>query len=208
MVVRRHDEAASEILVYTPDSEGLFSRITGALDRQRLNILDARIDTSADGFALDTFTVLDDSHAFAASDAALSDLADGLRTALAAPPRTAPAYHLRHPGSRQRFFASLPVQVSTDNDSIARYTVLEVVAPDRLGLLYRVGQALQELGLSIHGAKLSTFGERVEDTFFILRRDGKKVPEGELYQLRSRILVNLSSPDISPDRPQNGGKVA
>jgi len=181
----------TELLIYGRDVPGLFLRITSALDKQSLSILDARIDTSADGHALDTFIVLDESHAFAHSPDANQDLGEHLRAIIDGEAVSVPRFGLRHHGARHRFFAQNPVVVSVDNAALQRYTLLEVTAADRLGLLYQVGEVLLALNLSIHGAKVSTFGERVEDTFFILDENGKKLAEAQRERLRSALLDAL-----------------
>lgn len=188
---RSRQPVGTELLIYGRDVPGLFLRITSALDKQSLSILDARIDTSADGHALDTFIVLDESHAFAHSPDAHQDLGEHLRAIIDGEAVSVPRFGLRHHGARHRFFAQNPVVVSVDNAALQRYTLLEVTAADRLGLLYQVGEVLLALNLSIHGAKVSTFGERVEDTFFILDENGKKLAEGQRERLRSALLDAL-----------------
>ncbi len=63
-------------------------------------------------------------------------------------------------------------------------------AADHLGLLYQVGEALRTLQLNIHGAKVSTFGERVEDTFFILNECGHKLTDAQAKAL-TQTLGNI-----------------
>ncbi|MHB1804161.1 MAG: ACT domain-containing protein, partial [Acidithiobacillus ferrooxidans] len=191
VAVRPHAPEGSEVLIYGPDRPGLFQQITGALDRQSLNIIDARIDTSEDGRAIDTFLVIDNSHAFAHSAQAHADLAAELRAVLEGEAVRKPRFGLRHCDPRHRFFAHVPAEIRVDNGVLPRYTLLEVRAADHLGLLYQVGETLRALQLNIHGAKVSTFGERVEDTFFILNERGRKLTEtqvGALIHALSDIL--------------------
>ena len=191
VLARPRQPAGTELLIYGRDTPGLFLRITSALDKQSLSILDARIDTSVDGHALDSFIVLDESHAFAHSPDAQQDLCEHLRAIIDGEAVSVPRFGLRHHGARHRFFAQNPVVVSVDNAALQRYTLLEVTAADRLGLLYQVGEVLLALHLSIHGAKVSTFGERVEDTFFILDENGRKLAETQRERLRSALLDAL-----------------
>lgn len=191
VAVRPHAPEGSEILIYGPDRPGLFQQITGALDRQSLNILDARIDTSEDGRAIDSFLVIDNSHAFARTTQADADLAARLRAIIEGETESKPHFGLRHRDPRHRFFAQRPAEIHVDNEALPRYTLLEVRAADHLGLLYKVGEALRTLQLNIHGAKVSTFGERVEDTFFILNERGRKLNEHQskaLQQTLDRLL--------------------
>ena len=190
VAVRPHAPEGSEILIYGSDRPGLFQQITGALDRQSLNIIDARIDTSEDGRAIDTFLVIDNSHAFAHSDQAHTDLAAELRAIIEGETASKPRFGLRHRDPRHRFFAHIPAEIRVDNRVLPRYTLLEVRAADHLGLLYQVGEALRTLQLNIHGAKVSTFGERVEDTFFILNECGHKLTDAQAKAL-TQTLGNI-----------------
>jgi len=183
VAVRPRAPEGSEILIYGSDRPGLFQQITGALDRQSLNIIDARIDTSEDGRAIDTFLVIDNSHAFAHSAEAHADLGNELRAIIEGEAVSKPRFGLRHRDPRHRFFAHVPAEIRVDNGALLRYTLLEVRAADHLGLLYQVGETLCALRLNIHGAKVSTFGERVEDTFFILNERGCKLTETQAKTL-------------------------
>ncbi len=192
VAVRPHQPEGSEILIYGPDRPGLFQQITGALDRQSLNIIDARIDTSEDGRAIDTFLVIDNSHAFAQTAQANQDLATRLRAIIEGESESKPHFGLRHRDPRHRFFAQRPAEILIDNHALPRYTLLEVRAADQLGLLYRVGEVLRSLQLNIHGAKVSTFGERVEDTFFILNERGRQLTENQRKTLTQTLQSMLN----------------
>ena len=192
--IRPHPLQGDQILVYGPDRAGLFEDIAGVLDRHSLNIFDARIDTGRSGHALDTFTVLDESHAYARSSAARAALAAELHRVLDGGRPAQPRFGLRHPDAQHRFFAHVPAEIRIDNGALAQDTLLEVRAADRMGLLYQVGGTLRELGFSILGAKVSTFGERVEDTFFIRNAHGKKLALSERKALESTLRNLLQSP--------------
>ncbi len=194
VAIRRHPLQGDQILVYGPDRSGLFEDIAGVLDRHSLNIVDARIDTGSTGHALDTFTVLDESHAYARSSAAHAALATELHRVLDGGRPAQPRFGLRHPDARHRFFARVPAEIRIDNGALVQDTLLEVRASDRMGLLYQVGGTLRELGFSIFGAKVSTFGERVEDTFFIRNGQGKKLALSERKALESALREVLQPP--------------
>ncbi len=187
VAVRPHAPEGSEILIYSADRPGLFQQITGALDRHSLNIVDARIDTSEDGHAIDTFLVIDNSHAFAHSAQAHADLGTELCAVIEGEAVSTPRFGPRHRDPRHRFFANIPAEIRVDNRALPRYTLLEIRAADQLGLLYRVGEALCALQLNIHGAKVSTFGERVEDTFFILNERERKLTEAQVTALTQTL---------------------
>ncbi len=184
--------AVTEVTVYTPDHPGLFSRIAGALAVSGATIVNARINTFSDGMALDVFWVQDaEGGAFDRPDK-LGRLPATIEQSLAGKLR--PGTTLETPPalpSRTRVF-TVPPRVLIDNGASRTYTVIEVNGRDRPGLLYDVTGALTDLGLQIASAKISTYGERVVDVFYVRDVFGMKVEhEGKLAQIRERLIPIL-----------------
>jgi len=184
--------AVTEVTVYTPDHPGLFSRITGALSVSGANIVDARIHTFTDGMALDVFQVQDaGGGAFDRPDK-LARLSANIERSLAAKLR--PDLELAAPPaipSRTRVF-HVPPRVLIENTASRTYTVIEVNGRDRPGLLYDITRALSGLGLQIANAKISTYGVRVVDVFYVRDIFGMKVEhEGKLKQIREALMPIL-----------------
>ena len=183
-IVRARRSSAGEgmqVLVYTPDAPDLFARICGYFDQAGFSILDAKIHTAKNGYALDTFQVispdLDDEHNHFRELAAMVE-ADLDRT-------------LTHPGSLpepsmgrvSRRVKSFPIAPRVDlrPDEKAQRWLLSVSASDRVGLLYLIARILARHRINLQLAKVTTLGERVEDTFLI---DGP-----ELQQNRAQIAI-------------------
>ncbi|MDD3760305.1 MAG: HD domain-containing protein [Acidithiobacillus sp.] len=192
VAIRRHRHQGEQIFLFGPDRPGLFQDIAALLDRHSLAVLDARIDTSDNGLALDTFHVLDETRAFQRSAAAHDELATELRNMLHLRITSQPHFGLRHRDARHRFFASIPLQLHLDNDALPDDTLLEVQACDQMGLLYTVGAVIAGLGFSVVAAKVSTFGERVEDTFFIRNGQGEKLRRRERRLLLAALEQRLN----------------
>ena len=73
-----------------------------------------------------------------------------------------------------------------------RQTVLDINATDRSGLLALIGKTFTKLGLQVHGAKIGTFGEKVEDRFIIADSDGKPISDAIFCRLiRTELLKAL-----------------
>ena len=187
--------AVTEVTVYTADHPGLFSQIAGALALAGANIVDAKIHTMSNGMALDTFWVQD--RAGGAFDqpeklAKLSVMFENVlmgkirpRVALEAPEKVP---------SRTRVF-TVPPRVLIDNNASGTYTVIEVNGRDRPGLLFEVTRALTALNLQISSAKISTFGEKVVDVFYVKDLFGHKVVhEKKLADIRERLTEALADP--------------
>ncbi|WP_313077158.1 [protein-PII] uridylyltransferase [Melaminivora sp.] len=153
-----------EVLVYAPDQSDLFMRICGYFDRAGFSILDARVHTSHDGHALDTFQVAAREQAGAYREL-IHLVEDGLLRALASR-EPLPEPHARRPSRRMRSFPIAP-RVQLRPDEQGRRWLLAITAGDRPGLLYRVARVLSRHGLSVQLAKVSTLGERVEDSFLL-----------------------------------------
>ncbi len=153
-----------EVLVYAPDRADLFARICGYFDRAGFSILDARVHTARNGHALDTFQVVASSQPGAYRELihmVENDLqrAIGDQGALPEPAR-------RRVSRRVKSFPIAP-RVTLRPDEQAQRWLISISASDRAGLLYMVARVLSRHGLNVQLAKVSTLGERVEDTFLV-----------------------------------------
>jgi [protein-PII] uridylyltransferase len=184
--------AVTEVIVYTADHPGLFSRLAGALALAGANVVDAKILTMSDGMALDTFIIQDhEGHAFARPDK-LARLSVMFMHVLHG--KLKPHIELAVPvgiPSRTRAFP-VPPRVLFDNTASATHTVIEVNGRDRPGLLYDVTRAMTALNLQIVRAKISTFGEKVVDVFYVKDLYGHKISEERrLKGIREGLLKAL-----------------
>jgi [protein-PII] uridylyltransferase len=153
-----------QVLVFTPDQPDLFARICGHFDQAGFSILDAKVHTTRTGWALDTFqivtTMLPEHYR-----ELITMVESGLtRTVEQQGPLPAPSR-----GRVSRRVKSFPMtpRVSLKPDDKAQNWLLSVSASDRIGLLYGIATVLGKHGINLQLAKISTLGERVEDTFLI-----------------------------------------
>jgi [protein-PII] uridylyltransferase len=166
-VVRARSSPSAEglqVLVYTPDQSDLFARICGYFDQAGFSILDARIHTTTDGFALDTFQVVSshlDEHPRELTALIESELS---RTLQQAGPLPAPGK--ARVSRRVRSFPVTP-RIDLRPDEKAQRWLLSISASDRVGLLYDIARVLARNQISVQLAKVTTLGERVEDTFLV-----------------------------------------
>lgn len=174
-------EGGTQIFIYTPDTENLFATTVSALDQLGLTIVDARIITSADGFTLDTYIVLDEQGTPIGEDWPRIDaIRSGLTETLADPSRYPDILQRRMPRRNQHF--NVPTQVVISNDIINDRTAVDIQTLDRPGLLARIGRIFAEFNLLVQNARIATLGERAEDVFFITDRSGKPIADPELCQ--------------------------
>ncbi len=192
--------AATEVTVYASDHPGLFSRIAGALAVAGASIDAARIFTLRNGMALDSFYVRDATGGPFERPDRLAKLSASIEQILAGrlrPDRELAQRRSTLP-SRYRLFQVQP-RVLIDNKASADYTVVEVNGRDRPGLLFDVTLALTKQQLIIHSAKISTYGERAVDVFYVNTALGDKLEsEAKIKRLRERLLEALAQPDCLP----------
>jgi [protein-PII] uridylyltransferase len=179
-----------ELAVAAADRAGLLSMIAGALTLAGLSILTAQVFTTENGVAVDLFEV---EGAFEAEvgEERWRDVRGTLRKAIEGRLSLDHRLHAKrahYPGPRH----DVPVRITIDNDASDFFTVVEVGAPDRLGLLFDVTRTLAELQLDVHLAKVATYGVRVVDAFYIRDALGRRVEDpdqiAEIEQaLRSSI---------------------
>ena len=153
-----------QVLVYTADQTDLFARICGYFDQAGFSILDAKIHTAKNGFALDTFQVVTSllpEHYRELMTMVESGLAATINKKGELPPPTK--------GRVSRRVKNFPIapRITLHPDEKAQSWLLGISASDRLGLLYSVASVLAKHSISLKLAKISTLGERVEDTFLI-----------------------------------------
>ena len=196
--------AVTEVLVYTADHAGLFSRIAGALAIAGASIVDARIHTLTDGMALDTFWIQDANGGPFESPHRLARLSTVIEQALTG--RIKLAAEIRKatkslvPG-RMRVI-HVPPRVVVDNRASNRHTVIEVNGRDRPGLLHDVTAAISDEGLQIASAHVTTYGVRAVDVFYVKDVFGMKVEnERKLAQLRQALLAALTPVIDDPPSP-------
>jgi [protein-PII] uridylyltransferase len=83
--------------------------------------------------------------------------------------------------------------VRVDNTASGNSTVVEVRAPDRLGVLYRITRAFADLDLDIRSAKVATLGHEVVDSFYVRTTSGSKIEDRDhVRELERAILHQLS----------------
>jgi [protein-PII] uridylyltransferase len=169
-----------QVLVYSPDRSDLFARICGYFDRAGFNIQDARVHTTAIGYALDTFQIIaSDNLQF--EGVHYRDMIALVENQLAEALVSEKPLHEPSRGRLSRRVKSFPVKprVVLRPDERAQRWLLSVSASDRSGLLYVIARTLALHQINVQLAKVSTLGERVEDTFLVtgdtLRQDKKQL---------------------------------
>jgi [protein-PII] uridylyltransferase len=186
------NEIQARVTVCTKDRYGLFSKITGSMFLNRLNILEAQIHTWGNSIVLDTFWVAD---ATRNTDRRLGEFKKDLEDILAGKVslRDLLAKRKESNGIKQKVIPRVPQEVRVNNEDSDFYTIVEVMGEDRLGILYEITQALTDHGCDIHFARISTLGNRIVDVFYVQDEWGEKIREkNRTDQLKRTILSRLT----------------
>ena len=181
-----------QVMIYTPDQPQLFARICGYFGAIGYTIVDAKVHTTRNGYALDTFQIMGSttSPGYREMIALIEhDLASALlaQDVLAGPVRGRISRQLRH----------FPIQaeVHIRPDERGQYHLLSITAGDRPGLLYSVALVLARYGLNLHMAKVVTLGGRAEDVFVL---SGTALDNPRAVLLLEQDLLETLTPETMP----------
>jgi [protein-PII] uridylyltransferase len=169
---------------------GIFSKIAGVMAGSGLQILDAQILTRADGIVVDIFQVAD-------PDFKGEPPVERRRTVAARIDAVLRGWEhvddILRRGARLSLSHPLPkareaTEVRIDNETADGFTIIDVFADDRRGLLYAITHAMFTLGLSIHAARVSTKLDQACDVFYVTDQSGKKIQDHvRLERVRSEV---------------------
>ncbi len=188
----------STLTIAAPDQPGLLSAMAGVLALNGLDIRSASALPSSSGMAIDVFDVDPGSGAPIQGDKLASDkLASDLTAALEArlPLEARLMERARAYGAARRPSSATPAEprVLVDNRASSSATVVEVRAPDAIGLLFRITGAIAACGLDVASARVNTLGHEVVDSFYVRDATGAKITDGRaLEQLEAMILAGLA----------------
>ncbi len=191
-----------EVTVITRTHTGLFAEIAGTLSARGFNILEAHIATRQDGIAIDTFKVS------IAGDGGISDeerwksFERDLREVFARRTSVEQLIARRLPYVRRSSNAKPPV-VTIDNESSPTHTVIEVMAPDEPGLLYRLAHSFRDCGLGITSAIVTTESGLGVDVFYVTHEGGGKITDRmKMAEIESALARSgVPNPVAAPTAP-------
>ncbi len=181
-------EEGVQVLVYTPGHKQLFAQICSFFERTQFTIVEAKIHTTRHGYALDSFVVLDEANRIRHYRDILSYVEFELSQTLAGKTSLPSSKQAQRISRHLKHFPIIP-QVSISPDEKSDYFVLSLAAGDRPGLLSAIAHVLVDHHIDVHTAKITTLGERAEDTFLIAGdslHDDKAV-----LQLKTDLLRQL-----------------
>jgi [protein-PII] uridylyltransferase len=187
--LRHRGSAMWDLLIVARDRPGLLATFAGVLALRGASVLAADAATCSDGLVLDVFTVTS-AYGLPLERTLWKPVAADLQAALegrlpledllGAPPAGAE-------NGQQ-------VSVRIDNAASQFFSLVEVRAPDRVGLLYRITSGLHALGLDIHHAKIATYADGALDVFYVWDLDGAKLDEQAAARVSHALTQRLGGP--------------
>ncbi len=185
----------SEIIVVTDDRHGLFSSIAGVMAANRINILNAEIHTTTRHVAMDIFRVNSPFEPSLIRSGIWENFQRDLRDVLRGGKDLSVLVAKNRVSSprRRKGRKVLPPEVRIDNETSDFYTIIDVFADDRVGLLYDITRTLSILGLDIALAKISTKVDRAADVFYVQDTAGEKIYDEVVLDKIRRALREVSN---------------
>ncbi|WP_169543542.1 [protein-PII] uridylyltransferase [Sneathiella aquimaris] len=192
--------SVTEVTVYTGDHPGLFARIAAAMSLSGANFVDAKIHTTTDGMALDSFVVQDhEGDVYRRMDKLRTTIRDTLSGKVKAHLELEKRTKTSIP-SRTRVFKAEP-SVLVNNVASNIHTVIEVRGRDRPGLLADLTRTLFTLSVTIASAHISTFGERVVDVFYVKDMFGLKITNKvKIKNIERKLILALEGTEKKKTR--------
>ena len=175
-----------QVMIYTPDRETLFARICGYFEHSGFNIVEAKIHTTLNGYALDTFMVMGKGSGAHYRDLMAMTEAELAEELQSQKPLDPPSND--RVSRRVRNFPISPA-VNIRPDERGDYHSLNIVASDRPGLLYRLARQFAKYKLDLYSAKINTLGDRAEDVFLV---SGPTLADSKVVlKLEQELLAEL-----------------
>jgi [protein-PII] uridylyltransferase len=186
----------TDFTIATRDIPALFSKITGVMAANGVNILGAQIHTSSNGKVLDILQVNSPQGFIITDEQRWQKVRDEMQAVLAGKVRVKSLIEKRKSSifSGEKSKPRFPARVEIDNEVSVDYTVIDIYTHDKVGLLYSITATLSELGLYIGVAKISTKVDQVADVFYVRDIFGHKITaEEKLAEIRNRLLAAIDS---------------
>ncbi len=201
--------SVTEITLYAPDHPGLFAEAAGAMAMAGASIVDAKIFTTFDGCALDSFWVQDATGAAFDRPERIARLGRLVEEALGGEIELEAGLANRRSLPKRADVFRVEPRVLIDNMASGVHTVIEINGRDRPGLLYSLTRTLTGLGLTIVTAHVMTFGARAVDVFYVKDRYGLKITrEAQLTVIRRCLIEALTEPGAARSGPALAGSAA
>ncbi len=189
LISKHTTRGGTELFIYGPDKAKLFATVMAVLDNKNINVHDASIMNSKDGYALDSFVILEQDGSPVSQISRIQGLKKALVKALSGDTAKLPKFK-KLPRQMKPF--NVRTQVSFLPTRKQGTSMMELIALDSPGLLAKVGDIFSRCNISLVAAKITTIGERAEDFFMLQTADGKQLDQTQQDELSTALEQALS----------------
>jgi len=178
----------TEVFVFSKEKVNTFANTVQYLGMKKLSIHDAKIITTKTGYTVNTFIILDSRGKALKESHQTAEIAKSLSEKLKQDDLCDIPLQ---PARREVKHFKFPLQVSFIKIKAKSKTMIEIIALDRPGVLGNIAQVFQQLKISIHSAKITTFGEKADDVFTISTSENVALTEKEKQQLADKLTQEI-----------------
>ena len=190
ILIKTHEElGGTEIFIYTKKEEHVFALVTATLSQLVLDVTEAKTISSSNGCTYHTYFVLEGDGSIVTDQERFALIKYELEAKLSQENFILPSLSQRLSRSQKQF--SHKTNVHFDEDLENNQTLMTISASNRPALLSRIGQALIECNISLDSAKISTFGEKVEDVFIIRDKNQQIITDIKKQEAIRRTIIQL-----------------
>jgi len=183
---------SADVFIYTKDVGPIFSISTATFDQLGLTILDARIMTTQNNYALNSFQVLEQSGEPINESYRATHICSALRQNLLDGDVKGHINIHRQSKSRQAQHFPIATSIKFIDDPLNRHTLVELITTDHAGLLAKIGSAFIKQHVNLLNAKITTIGSRAEDMFYITDQHLQPITDPEQQsKIREELLTSL-----------------
>ncbi len=198
-------ESITEVSFYTPDHPRLLSLIAGACTMCDASIIGAQIFGTRDGRAVDTFRLRRSFTSDEDEKVRATRIIDTVKQLLQGKRQVMIDLGKQDRHNKRLKPFSLPSQVSVSNTISEKFTVIEVMGLDRMGLLHQLTRAISDLNLTIGSAHIGTYGEKAVDVFYVTDLTGHKIESKQRQKkIRDELLAVFQPAEDKPAKVVNG----
>ena len=184
-------KGGSLIFIHMSDRRNIFTIITRAIANLGLTIQDARIITNKKKYTFDTFVVLERNGVLIKSEQRCVEIKNKILDELNSP-RPSIKKNKIFPKKNLKSF-SIPTKIIFETDKKNNRTIMEVITIDRPGVLSHIAEAMDLCGVKLQGAKIATFGEKVEDIFYIQDYENNMISNPIKFECLEKSIKQILS---------------
>jgi [protein-PII] uridylyltransferase len=195
------ERGGTEIFIYAPPTDDLFSRITAVLDQLGLNVVDAGIITTDDNHGLHTYHVLEESGDPVVEHGRIEEIRAALQAEI-----DHGSSNIWHVARRMpRKYKHFPIRTHVDFklDEYDQRTVMTLITADRPGLLSRVGRAFADCRVRLFNARIATLGARAEDVYYITDLENRPLTDAAQLECLEQAIHKYLDEESQPPPQQS-----